>query len=117
MVTASGARIARVVLPRTRPNDVRKTAVIDPRRAIGRRALIVPVPAVRDPLVDATAHVEQAEGVCLKAPDLQELRRVAGIVASLAVGHADAHLVAPPELGRLSAARRIFPFGFARQPE
>src|SRR5580692_442719 len=59
MVTAPGAGIARVVLPRTRPDDPRKTLLIGPCRAVGRRALIVLVPAIGDPLVDAATHVEQ----------------------------------------------------------
>src|SRR6202008_4683599 len=70
VIAAAGAHIARIVLPRPRPNDTGKTVPTAPCRPVGRRSLIVLVPVVGDPLVDAAPHVEQAKRIGLKTSDL-----------------------------------------------
>src|SRR5689334_13236719 len=93
---------------------MRAAVAAAPCRAVTRRALIGLMPAVLDPLIDAAAHVIKPEWI---GPEAADLGRLLGrkITAILAPGHARLELVAPPVFGLRSAARRIFPFGFARK--
>src|SRR4051794_622841 len=87
----------------------------EPRRSVGRGALIVLVPAILDPLVDPAAHIVEAERVRREAADLQRLLGVIRLVATFAIGQAGLRLVAPPVFRRAAAARRVLPLRFARQ--
>src|SRR6266436_3164298 len=89
---------------------------IEPGRAIARCALIVLVPAILDPLIDAAAHVVETERIGQEAAGLQRLLGVVGLVAPLAIGHALLRMVAPPVARYAAAARRVFPLRLARQP-
>ena len=94
---------------------MRRAVALDPRRTVRRRALIVLVPAILYPLIDAAAHIIQPKRIWLKAPDLDRLLGGCDVGAILAIGHARFKLVAPPVLCLRSSARSIFPFGFARE--
>src|SRR5690242_19712023 len=85
---------------------------LDPCRAIRRSTLVVSVPAVLDPLIDATPHIVQSKRICPEAADLDRLLRSRDIGAILAVGHAGLQLIAPPIFRLGTTARRIFPFSF-----
>src|SRR5262249_45061825 len=117
VITARGSNVARIVSPRAGTNDVGEARGFKPGRTIGRGALVVLVPAIRDPLVDAAPHVMEAERVRLEAAPGPRLRGVIGLVASLAVGRVGSKLVAPPEFRSRAAARGVLPFGFTRKPE
>src|SRR5215472_6789265 len=117
MVTARRTDLARVVLPRSRSNDVGRAALIGPCRTIDGRASIVFVPAVSHPLIHPAAHVIKTEGVGSETAGFGWTRGVVDLAASLAIDHAALQLVAPP-ISRLRAATRgVFPFRLARQPE
>src|SRR6185437_4609850 len=94
---------------------MRPAVTLHPCRTIRRRAAIVPVPAILDPLVDGAAHVIQPEGVRLEAADPGWLLERGDIGAALAIGHARQQLVAPPVPCLRPAAGGIFPFGLGRQ--
>src|SRR5581483_11564926 len=114
-VAARGAEIRGVVLPRAAAQHVLAAIVVLPGGPVGRRAVIILMPAIGDPLGDAAAHIMKAEGIGGKAPDLDGVMGIVRLAAALAGGDAGLHLVAPPILGLRAAARRIFPFGLARQ--
>src|SRR3981189_2537459 len=108
--------IARVILPGPGPNDMRRAAALDPWRAVRRSALIILVPTVLYPLIDAATHVIQPERIRLETADLDRLLGGRDVSAILAIGHAGLKLVAPPVLGLRASTRGIFPFGFAWEP-
>ena len=87
-----------------------------PCRSVRWRALIVLVPAVLNPLIDAAAHVVESKGIWLEAAHLDRLLGGRDVGAIPAIGHARLKLVAPPVLGLGTSASRIFPFSFAWKP-
>src|SRR5215203_1305713 len=104
--------IARVFPPGARTDNARGALVLDPRRTVRRSALIIFVPAVLDPLIDAAAHIEQPKRIWLQAADLDRLVGDQNVAAVLAIDHAGLKLIAPPVSGLRAAARGIFPFSF-----
>src|SRR5712691_13365513 len=95
---------------------MRRAAALDPWRAVRRGALIILVPTVLYPLIDAATHVIQPERIRLEAADLDRLLGGRDVGAILAIGHAGLKLVAPPVLGLRTCTRGVFPFGFAWEP-
>src|SRR5712672_4223065 len=95
---------------------MRRAAALDPWRAVRWSALIILVPAVLYPLIDAATHVIQPERIRLEAAYLDRLLDGRDVSAILAIGHAGLKLVAPPVLGLRASTRGIFPFGFAWDP-
>ena len=95
---------------------MRAALALHPCRAISRSTLIVFVPAVLDPLIDAATHIVQSKRICPEAADLDRLLRSCDIRAVLTVSHAGLELIAPPVLRLGTTARGIFPFSFRRKP-
>src|SRR5690242_2649470 len=89
---------------------------VGPRRPVGWRPLVILVPAILDPLIDAAAHVVEAERVGREAADPQRLLGVIGLVAALAIGQTGLRVVAPPVFRGAAAARCVFPLRLAWQP-
>src|SRR5215469_7934720 len=117
VITVRGSNITRIILPRSRADNVRKAVVIYPRRTFRRCTLIILMPAIGHPLIDIAAHIIEAEGVRLETADLQRSRGVVGFIASFTIGHIRLKLIAPPKLSFSAATRSVLPFGFAREPE
>src|SRR5215210_4657991 len=88
---------------------------LDPRRAICWRTLVISVPAILHPLVNAATHVMQSKRIWRKTANLDRLLGGCDVGAILAIGHAGLELVTPPILGLRAATRPILPFGFRRQ--
>src|SRR5262249_18408278 len=85
-----------------------------PRRAVGRGAPIIVVPAILHPLRGIPGGVEKAERVGLEGADRKSLRGLAG-GAFAAVGLALADLAPPPVWGRSPSASGILPLRLRRQ--
>src|SRR5215469_13346370 len=114
-VTAAGAQIARIVLPGAAAEHVLAAALALPGRTIARRAVLVLVPAIGDPLRHIAAHVVKPEGIGGKAADLDGMTRIVRLAAAATVGDAGLHLISPPVFRLRAAACRVFPFGLRRQ--
>src|SRR6516225_9038505 len=97
LITVRGSNITWIVLPGSRAHDMRHTVVINPRRSIRRCPLIILMPTIGHPLMDIAAHIIKAEGVRLETADLQGLRGVVGLIASLTIHHVRLKLIAPPQ--------------------
>ena len=95
---------------------MRHAIALDPRGPVQRGALIILVPAILYPLIDAATHVIQPKRIWPETPDLDGLLGGCDVSAVLAIGHAGQKLVAPPVLCLRAAAGGIFPFGFAWEP-
>src|SRR6202158_1395199 len=104
--------IPRIIPPGTRPDAGRGALALDPCRTVRRSALVVLVPAILYPLIDAAAHIVQSKRIWLEAADLDRVLGGRGVGAILAIGHAGLKLIAPPVLCLRASARRIFPFSF-----
>src|SRR5207249_3218232 len=115
LIAAGGADVGGLAFPRPAAQYAGGALRVEPRLATGWGALIVLVPAILHPLVDAAAHIVETKRIGQEAADLQRLLGIVGLVATLAVGNALLRLVAPPIFARRRAACRVFPFGFARQ--
>src|SRR5262245_43601030 len=96
--------IACVILPGTGANDMGAAVASGPDRAVGRRPLVIPVPAILDPLIDPAAHVVQAERIGPGTADLDRLVGGGVTAAILATGIARLQLVTPPVFRLRSAA-------------
>src|SRR4029078_6801431 len=107
--------IIHVVLPRAGTDDARRALAIEPGGAIDGRRLIGLVPAIRDPLSNAAAHIIETEGIGFDAANRHRLRGIVGLIASLAVGHTNRGLITPPIFGLRASARGVLPFGLARK--
>ena len=88
---------------------------LDPCRTVRRSTLVIFVPAVLDPLINAATHIEQSKRIWLEAADLDWLLSGRDVSAILAIGHSGLKLIAPPVLCLRSSARCIFPFSFSRE--
>src|SRR5271166_1353596 len=95
---------------------MRGAILLDPRRAVDRCTLVVPVPTILHPLIDVASHIMKAERVWPKASDLQRLRRIVRCGASLAVGQIRSKLIAPPIFCLCTSACGVLPFSLARKP-
>ena len=73
IIAARAAHIARVVLPRTAAQHTLPAVRQFSRGAVVRRALIVPHPAIGDPLGNASGHVVQSKRIRPERPDLDRL--------------------------------------------
>src|SRR5687767_6647554 len=82
--------------PGSAAQDAVAAAGLLPAGAVRGRRLIGGVPAIRDPLRDAAAHVEEPERVLRRAPDAERGVRVVGLPAAAAIDHPGDHGVAPP---------------------
>ena len=89
---------------------------LGPRRTVRRSSLVILVPAVLHPLIDAATHIIQPKRIWLEAADLERLLGGCDVSAILAIGHVGLKLVAPPVFCLRASTRGIFPFGFARKP-
>ena len=78
-------------------------------------ALVVFMPAVLYPLIDAATHIVQAERIWLKAADLDRLLGGGDVGAILTIGHARLRLIAPPVPRLRACPRSVFPFSLGRQ--
>lgn len=78
--------------------------------------MIIPVPAILHPLINAAAHVVKPERVWFETAGVDRLLRGGNVGAALAIGQAGLELIAPPELRLRSAACGVFPFGLAWKP-
>src|SRR4051794_22452696 len=74
------------------------------------------MPAIRDPFLDITAHVEKAIGVGLVRADLDWSRSIVRAAATFAVGRSRYELGAPPVRARTAGTGGIFPFSLVGQP-
>src|SRR5690349_12571301 len=104
-VAARRAEIGGIVLPGAAAQHVLAAIVVLPGGSVGRRAVIILVPAIGDPLRDTAAHIVKAEGIGGKAPDLDGVMGIIRLAAALAGGDAGLHVVAPPILRLRTAAR------------
>src|SRR6185437_5345654 len=78
--------------------------------------LIIPVPTILYPLIDAAAHIIQPKRIWLETADLHRLIGSRDVGAILAIRHSELKLVAPPVFCLRPAAGGIFPFGFGWKP-
>src|SRR3954462_6386525 len=102
----------------------------EPPRAVGRRAAIVRMPAILDPLENIPQHVIQVECVrlegadrsCVYIPvtagiDLPSRPLLGGrLVRHVGIGTGSLQVILPWTWIRQTGARRIFPFGLGRKP-
>src|ERR1700730_6212105 len=95
---------------------MRPAGALNPWRPVRRGALIILVPAILYPLIDAATHIIQPKRIWPKAPDLDWLLGGCNVSAVLAIGHARLKLVAPPVLCLRATTGGIFPLCFAWEP-
>ena len=87
----------------------------DPCRTVCRGALVVFMPAVLYPLINAATHIVQAKRIWSEAADLDRLLGAGNVDAILAIGHTCLQLIAPPVLRLRACSRSIFPFSLTRK--
>ena len=78
--------------------------------------MVILVPAVLYPLIDAAAHIVQSKRIWLKAANLDRLLGSCEVIAILTIGHAGLKLISPPVLCLRASTRCIFPFRFTWEP-
>src|SRR5262249_34856192 len=106
---------ARLGSERAAPQHALPTLPLGPGRAVRRRAAVVVVPAILDPLGRVAGNVIEPEAIGTKRAGRHRLPRRSG-AAVVAIGIPAAGGAPPPE-GRTGAGSRcIFPFGLAREP-
>src|SRR5690348_11852608 len=126
------AHLVRRAAPGTAADHMLGAAGVHPRAAVDRRARVVVVPAIGDPLRHVAVHVDQAEGVGRKLTDRRrppvavvvtaerlgpaapELGRSIAIAGEV-VEHAWRIAIAPRIARARSGPQRILEFGFAGQ--
>jgi hypothetical protein len=107
------------VSPRTTASDTTAAFAARPWRAIGRRSLVIGVPAILRPLPDVADHIVETKSIRGERPDRRGLLFVPFAAAADAIGYRLAvqlDIIAPGILRLSSGARRIFVLGLGQQP-
>ena len=110
--SASRSSIARIVAPRAATKHSLSAIWLSPSRSIDRCALIVRVPAVRDPLCHPTSKVVKPQRVRRETAHRRWLTCIVSVAAAFTVRHLRNEFIAPPVAAAGSGTGRIFPFGF-----
>src|SRR5437868_5317544 len=77
----------RIISPRAGPDHARGAIPGEPRRTIRWRALVILVPAILDPLIDAATHIVKPEWIWLETGDCHRLLGHSAVNTVLAIGH------------------------------
>jgi hypothetical protein len=113
VITVRWPNVSAIVLPRSRPDDMRTAVAMEPRGAVKRRALIVRVPTILYPLIDGPAHIVESKLIGLEATNICELAVTSGVAAIHTIGHPGPEAIAPPIFRSRVPPSTIFPFGLA----